>query len=184
MSHPRCALQLVPHQHAATLAARINGIGCNPRLRIDNVRPSKNIEAIIKHCKSRWQDALGADATRLVLKAPKEKGGFLILMEQRVCDVQARLFPAGNTGATLIRLEYLLSTDGGQTACEPTTPATAPVESEQPEVAAAAPAPLTATAPAADSATATDGGEPAESSGPSAAAPQDGGSSAAAPPQE
>ena len=92
----RCALQLVPHKEAVALAELINQTAkCNPRLRIDNVRPSKPIEAIMKHCKTRWQAALGANAHRLVLKAPEDKnnpnkGGFVIQMEWKVAELQAQ----------------------------------------------------------------------------------------------
>jgi hypothetical protein len=112
----RCALQLVPHEDAHQLAERITITSrCNPRLRIDNVRQQKPIKAIIKHCKSRWEQALGEHASSLLLRAPKDKGGFIVEMSWKVSELIARLQPLPcNNDGMLLRLEYLLESTAAE----------------------------------------------------------------------
>jgi hypothetical protein len=101
----RCVITLVPHNDAASLADLIRTADCNPKLRIYRVDIKKPIEAILKHCRSKWRVALGDNVSRLVFKAPEEKGGSFVQMNLKVSELLTQMSLLPQQGALL---EYML----------------------------------------------------------------------------
>ena len=54
----RVAVQLTPKHGDGLFIFRLRENAKNPKLRIDNVRRSKDLNMVIEHCKRRWQEHL------------------------------------------------------------------------------------------------------------------------------
>jgi hypothetical protein len=98
-------LQLRPHKDAATLADRIK-TQFLANQRISNLKPRKTISKIMNHLKKKWKVALGANASRLVLK---DKSGFPIPMVWTWSELCTHMSLPHQQGD--VQLEYMLTDD-------------------------------------------------------------------------
>ena len=60
-SHARVAVQLMPRDTIeGVFSQALKEAKKNPKLRIDNVRRSRDLNTVVDHCKRRWEDVLSA----------------------------------------------------------------------------------------------------------------------------
>ena len=66
----RGVIKLVPHKDAAGLADLIRTTKCKPYMRIIRVHLQKQIEALLRHCRRKWEVAWGTTPPALCSRRP------------------------------------------------------------------------------------------------------------------
>ena len=56
--HKRVVVQLTPAKPESQFVMALRARSKNPKLRIENVRQSKDVSMVIEHCRRRWKDHL------------------------------------------------------------------------------------------------------------------------------
>lgn len=74
-SSGRVAVQLMPLQPDAKFVMALRACSKNPKLRIDNVRRSKDVSMVIEHCQRRWKEHLDEFGDEAVLVLSNERTG-------------------------------------------------------------------------------------------------------------